>query len=262
MSKSTDIQHSSPHSLNRSSFGFTLVELLLSLGILSSITVFAIVSLGNQVESRNKMIEVSRTAQELDKAMSHLYNDIRHGYLLPKKGQVLLNSALKPYFVGKEQTLSLMTHGYHSYVANTPESNIVAVKYYLKKDDSLGSSKNMLIRAIDNVLKESISRDGIGQDFVLLHDVKDFKITYWSGVDFVPEWDASSGDTQGKLPKMAKIKLAIEAPLTDAEKQRIELNPLAQSEPRLVTLESIVYLMNTAQVGDVKTPAKEYKWQL
>lgn len=244
--------------------GFTLIELLLSLGILASISIFAITTLSGQVDMRNRLETLNSSQHALNVAMDKIFNDMRHAYVLSKQDAVIGNMsgrAVKPALVFRSAVTGVYfsTQNYRSFIANSPQSNLAFVRYF-ERQDPKDSSKKQFVRMLDTDMKESIERDGVGQEQLLLTDLSEFKITFWNGADFTSEWDTSSGESNGKLPKMAKIKIGMNMPVSDAEKQRQELNPNAARETQTISLESIVYLLYSVGQTDVKEPSKEYKW--
>ena len=241
--------------------GFTLLEILLSMGILASMSVFAITAISNQLEIRNRLSGVNESQHALNSAMAHLFDDVRHAYVLNKADSVAANVSsrpVKPVFVGKADTAYFSAQNFNSLAANSPESNLAMVRYYVR-EDSKDTSKKLLIRVVDTVFKESIERAGTGGEQILIRDLTDFKLTYWNGQDWTPEWDTNSNDTSGKLPKMVKMKIVVNAPLSDDQKQKRELDPNASKEIPTISLESIAYLLYSAGQTDVKEPSKEYK---
>ena len=84
---------------------------------------------------------------------------------------------------------------------------------------------------------------------------------FWNGVDFTPEWDTDSSDAGGKLTKMVKVRIGAAMPFSDEEKQKQEVDPTRSKEPKILTLETIVYLLYSNGQADVKDPSKEYRWQ-
>jgi prepilin-type N-terminal cleavage/methylation domain-containing protein len=245
------------------SAGFSLLEVLLAVGILSSISVFAITALSNQLEIRNTLSRVNEQQHAIHSAMSRVFDDVRHAYVLSKQDLILSGLQGKPVhprLFGKGETFWFSTHALRSMIANTPESNIGYVRYSLR-DDPKESGKKQLMRAVDQTFKESIERNGVGVDQVLIGDVREFKLGFWNGQDFTPEWDTNSSETGGKLPKMVKVKIAAAMPFSDEEKQKQEVDPNRSKEPQILTLETIVYLLYSSGQADVKDPAKEYRWQ-
>ena len=260
--------HKPKHALQKPSSrsaeaGFTLLEIMLSMGILASMSVFAITAISNQLEIRNKLAGTNESQHGLNSAMSHVFEDVRHAYVLSKADSVAANVSsrpVKPGFVGKNETLYFSAQNFNSLAANSPESNLAMVRYYIR-EDAKDPSKKMLVRVVDTTFKESIERAGVGDEQVLLRDLKDFKVTYWNGQDWAQEWDTNSGDTSGKMPKMVKIKITVNSPLTEDQKQKRELDPNATKEVPTISLESIAYLLYSAGQKDVKEPSKEFKWQ-
>ncbi len=243
--------------------GFTLIEVLLSLGILSSISIFAITTLASQLDMRNKLASINDSQHALNVAMEKVFDDVRHAYVLSKQDLVfsgMSGRATKPSFVARSGNFYFSMQNFRSFVGNSPQSNIAFVRY-VEKPDAKNSGHKQLLRIVDTDMKESIERDGVGQEQVLVTDLAEFKTSYWNGVDFTQEWDTNSSDTEGKLPKMVKIKISAFNPLTDAEKQMKELNPTSLREASTISLESISYLLYSAGQANLKEPSKEYRWQ-
>lgn len=245
--------------------GFTIIELLLALSILTSISVFAITMISNQIETRNRLSRVNDTHHALDVAMQKVFDDFRHVYIVRKEDAGSANlegRPVKPAFVwrpvGDEGAFYFSTQNYHSVLSNTPQSNLAMVAYFKKKEKD--GQRLQLIRRVDLDFKEGVERPGVGKDDVLVTDLKDFKVIFWDGADFGREdWDTTNGDTTNKLPKMAKISISIYMPPTEEDKLKPDY--YSNRDRPFLALETIVYLMNSAGQPDLKDPAKEYKWR-
>lgn len=244
--------------------GFTLLEVLLATGILASISVFAITSISNQMTIRNKLAGINESQHALNAGMTRVFDDVRHAYVLSKSDSVAANVSarpVRPVLYGKGGNLYFSAQNFNSLIAASPQSNIAMVRYY-EREDPKDSARKQLVRVVDTDLRESIERAGVGTEQIVVHDLKQWSVLFWNGQDWTPEWDTNSADSSGKLPKMAKISIVANMPLSDEEKQRRELDPAAaQSERPSLKLEAIAYLMFSAGQPDVKEPSKEYKWQ-
>lgn len=243
--------------------GFTLLEVILAVGILASISVFAITALSNQLEIRNSLARVNEQQHAIHTAMSRLFEDVRHAYVPSKQDLILSGLSGKPVhprLVGREEGFWFSTHALRSLIAGTAQSNIGYVRYYLR-DDPKTSGKKQLMRVVDRAMKETIERNGIGTEQILVPDVKEFKVSFWNGQDFTSEWDTDSSDASGKLPKMVRIRLAANMPFTEQQLQQQSIDPNASKEPQVLTLETIVYLLYSSGQSDVRDPVKEYRWR-
>lgn len=252
----------------RQQAGFTIIELLLALSILTSISVFAITMIASQIESRNSLARINEAQHAIDTAMAKIFDDFRHVYIVQKADLPNANLELrsvKPALVwrpsGEEGSFYFSTQNYRSVLANTPQSNLAMVGYFKRKEKD--GDRMQLIRRVDTDFKDSIDKPDVGHEDILVTDLKEFKVTFWDGADFDREdWDTNSGDSANKLPKMVKLSLTINMPLTESEEQRRELEgALANRERPTLKLETIVYLLNSAGQADLKEPAKEYKWR-
>jgi prepilin-type N-terminal cleavage/methylation domain-containing protein len=243
--------------------GFTLLEILLSVGILASISVFAITSLSNQIEIRNELGIVNEQQHAIHAGMARIYEDTANAFLLSRTDKIKSGNAdkvLGKKFFSKSETTYFTIQNYFSMSAGEPSSNFAQVKYFEKQDEK-DPSKKQLIRAFDTNFKENIEQSSVGTPQVLISELKEFKLTFWNGLDFVPEWDSDSSENNGRLPKMVKIKLSAYIGETETKKQLKELLPgSADAEKKFIQLESIAYIDSTTGVPDVKDPKKEFSW--
>lgn len=240
--------------------GFTLFEILISVGILASISLFAINSISTQLENRTRLTQLNENQHGAHVAMGRIAQDLTHAFIINRKDVAEAGEAaraVKPFLThtSQEGGLKFMTQGFDSLLANSGESNIAVVKYMLRQDPK-DSSKQQLVRVVDTQLKESIDRSGVGVEQVLLSDTKEFRVTYWNGIDFIEGWDTTSGDKANRLPKMARIFLEVFVPLKEGEAP-----PSDKSARKTLALETIVYLLFAYGQNDVQTPLKEYKWK-
>jgi prepilin-type N-terminal cleavage/methylation domain-containing protein len=262
------IKKQAPLSRSESESGFTLIEILFAMGILASISVFAIQMISNQMEIRNDISILGDTQHGVHAAMSHLFDDIRHAYIIPKNLAGDANAggrSYTPFFtrkvLGSENFLAFTTQNYRSFVRDSHQSNIAVVRYFIRKDPK-DPTKDQLVRRVDTDMAERIDLDGVGIDSVLLKELKEFKVHLWDGEGFQREdWDSTTGTERGTLPKMAKLFISVYLPLSEAAAQKQALEPGRDRERKSISLESIVYLRYTLDQKDPKTPVKDYSWK-
>lgn len=243
--------------------GFTLIEIVLALGILAFISLFAINTLRDQIDTRTRLEVVYGAQHGVHIAMSRLVDDLRHAYITSKADAAtrLGSLTLKPALLARSsaRVWAFTTQSNRSFVGNSAEGNIAVVGYTLRQNPE-DSSLTQLVRRLDTSMNDSLERGGVEQ--VLVPDVKNFKLVFWDGNDFQTEdWDTSSSATQGKLPKMIKVILEVYVKETEEEKQRKEIDPSFPKEKKSILLETIVYLMYTQGESEIKAPLKDFKWQ-
>ena len=249
-----------PHAAAR---GFSLIELLLAIGILGAISVFAITMLSTQVTNRNELTLVNESQHILHAAMTRIYDDIRHIYLPVKKDAIFANVSrrrVKPGLFQRTDSLIFSFQAYQSLLRDSGESNIAMVKYSNQKSPD-SSNITQLVRSIDTDMEESLEGDRVGSRLVLVPDLKSFKVTWWDGSDFRDDWNTEQSDTSGVLPKMAKIELSIYRAPSPAERTALEAGELDKDQRKTLSLETIVYLMYSKPFDQIKPKATEYAWR-
>jgi type II secretion system protein J len=250
------------HIKNQRTSGFTLIEVLLGIGILATISMFAIQALSIQIEHRNKLEQRNAAYHAIHVAMSKLYDDFRNLYAAPDSGRP---GVLKQALVWKPggKTMYFTTHNYRSFMLNSPQSNLAQVRYSIK-DDPKDPNKKQLWRVVDTNLQNSIEYEDTGMPQLLIDDLAKMEVLFWDGQDFsnLGEWDTTASAYSNKLPKMAKIRLEAYTPISEPEKQLKNLAPQGpDSERQKMTLETIVFLLRSADQGQLKDPSGEYKWR-
>ena len=245
-------------SSRKNEFGFTLLEIILALGILATIGVITINILSDQISTRQKLGQLNDDQHSLDAALNRMARDIQGAYLPNPKLIAYLNIGNRsnpPKFVQGRDSIILFTFAYHSYLNGSNESNQAFVKYSMSANPK-DASKMQLIRVTDTDFVDSIDKDDTGLSQTLLEDVESFKLQFWDGNKFRDDWDSTSGDTQNKLPKMVKIHLSS---YSGAENQ--VATAADKKNRKFYTLDTVVFLNNSIGQKEVTTPTwSEYKW--
>jgi prepilin-type N-terminal cleavage/methylation domain-containing protein len=243
--------------------GFTLIEIIISVGIIASLSIYAVSAMSNQIETRNRLQQSNEATHSAHSAMMRLTEDLRHAYMIGR-----------PMFVMTEAPrLLFMSQSHQSLIANRPEANIAYVQYLVCPDSSApakvcksqsdsNSPKKQLVRVTDPSVKKTSDDamlDGVAQ--VLVNDLKEFKVTAWNGQEFIKDWNTERSDFGRKLPKMVKVDLSVFMPEDMARKQFRDENSSADlTERPAMSLSTTVYLLYTNGQPDLKEPKKDLGW--
>jgi prepilin-type N-terminal cleavage/methylation domain-containing protein len=269
----------SSDSFSSSQSGFTLIEIIISIGIIASLSLYAVSAMSNQIETRNRLQQANEVFHAAHSAMMRLTDDIRHAYLAIGNDEAAARSSSdligRPMFVlNPSPRLLFMSQAYQSLIANKPESNIAYVQYLVCPDNAApsgvcrnspesSSSAKQLVRIVDPSIKK-ISDDAVidGVSQVLINDLKEFKVTAWNGQDFLVDWNTERSDFGRRLPKMVKVELTVFSPEDPLRKQLREESGGGSDVPERKTfkLSTIVYLMYTAGQSDLKEPKSDIGW--
>jgi prepilin-type N-terminal cleavage/methylation domain-containing protein len=267
------------HSGRNSQSGFTLIEIVISVGIIASLSIYAVSAMSNQIETRNRLQASNESTHSAHSAMMRLTEDLRHAYMAFGNDEQAAKSNSdiigRPMFVlTQAPRLFFMSQAHQSLIANRPESNLAYVQYLVCPDNSASSKicksqgessspKRQLVRIADPTIKK-VSDDAVieGVSQVLVSDLKDFKLSAWNGQEFLKDWNTERSDFGRKLPKMVKIELSVFMPEDAARKQFREESGSSADLPerQAITLSTIVYLMYSAGQSDLKEPKNELSW--
>ena len=224
--------------------GFTILEMIIVLAILGSLMLLCLQVLTRQTAHRDVIVRRDTLIREAHRALKLLSHDLEHGFVYPKDKEFFYQAdqqTRKPVFFNGSNELIFFTTGYRSLEKDTPESNIAAVRYVLKRE----SSDSVVLRTIDPVMKEPISNADVGQTEAILHHVNRFEIELWDGGQYVKQWDSDGSDFQGLIPKMVKVTI----------ETQFEKDPPFK-------LSTIVYLKQTKGLQEARPIVQEgYIWQ-
>ncbi|KAB8031996.1 PulJ/GspJ family protein [Fluviispira multicolorata] len=247
----------------KSQHGFSLLEIILALSILATLSVLTINILTTQLNTREKVTDYNSQKHAMNMAMKKIYEDLQSAYISDQNYTAALNLGARqiiPQLYYRNKNLVFSTSNYKSYIANSTQSNLAFVRYFVRTDPG-NSTRNQLMRVVDTNMSDSIERDEVGLTEVLNPDIKEFKVQFWNGSDYREEWDSTANDTQNKLPKLVKIHLEAYFPESALEKQLRDTNSSSQQNRKTLALDTIVYIMSTNGVSNVINPSGNYKWQ-
>ena len=246
--------------LTSSQSGFTLLEVILALGLLGILMFFCMNTIIRQIDNRDRIATKEQTLQVANTVMKRIFNDLKHAFVLKKDQNMdyfIEGQGQKPFFSYLDSDLAFFTTNFRSVVKNTPESNIANVRYFTEKDSVSGKLK--LMRTEDIVLKNSIKDRTTGKTQEMLPDISKFEVSLWDGGQFIKQWDSNEASFDGMMPKMAKIILEF---FPDDLRERKDAKEEKKAEPEPFKLSSIVYLMSAAGQKEPRPVVQDgYIWQ-
>ena len=192
--------------------GFTIIEIMISISILLSLTVAVVVMMRSSIDVRQGLSIQSRSVRQLNYAMEMLSRDVEHAFVLSSTDQIRMpvERNFKTIFrvdpAGDSDKLSLTTMANQPVVANLMEGDQGYVVYELKDAEGRPGEKD-LHRGTASIATANFREDPVSN--MILQNVKSFKVIAWRGDDWLRDrWDSSRGDTRNKLPKMVRIEIA------------------------------------------------------
>ncbi len=224
--------------MRRRQAGFTLIEVMVSIGILSSITVLLwATSQGTfrtkkSVESKMARYRVARLA------MDRILRDVQMAFL-SDNNVVGTEQTPRSYFDGVKRPdideLRFSYFGHQRLYAESKEGDTAAVAYFGQRDKTDGSKLNLWRKETRRLQADRIDNANIpGESEVIADDVLRLELGYYEPVrkEWLETWRTTQADGMpNKLPSRVRVKLVI-------RDERGEELPL-QSEVRIAMFQKL-----------------------
>lgn len=224
--------------MKRRQAGFTLIEVMVSIGILSSITVLLwATSQGTfrtkkAVESKMARYRVARLA------MDRMLRDVQMAYL-SDNNVVGTEQTPRTYFDGVNRPdideLRFSYFGHQRLYAESKEGDTAAVAYFGLRDKSDGGKFNLWRKETRRLQADRIDNANIpGEAEIIADDVVRLELSYYEPVrkEWLDTWRTTQSDGMpNKLPSRVRVKLVI-------HDERGEELPL-QSEVRIAMFQKL-----------------------
>lgn len=201
------------HGRARGDAGFTLIEVLLAVGITSMVMLTVGVTFRVTLEARDLVDELSESTAAGPRILSLLERDLRGLWTYNVKYNKVLVGRSRDVGSFEADRLDLLTTtdsiGYVLDDRNVPhQTSLCEVGYWLKQNQRYRDLIE-LWRREDPMVDSDLVTDG---RFQLVHDrLKSFKITYFRDLGYATEelheWDSSVEDA---LPRRIKVEFTLE----------------------------------------------------
>lgn len=234
----------------KSQKAFTLIEVILAISILATLTVLVATTLGNALKARTKIQAEVQDVSGLRDAVKIMRADLYQAYNHYDFEKEIIDTAKKPTpgqpirppdpnappqrenkredpktdFVGDSEKVNFVTLNNGRFLANDLQADFVEVGYALKpcKNLTKDTSSQCLFRRVQKVLDADVTQGGT--ESVLLENVKEFKLRYTgdSKKDWEKEWKTVGGQddsVRGIFPDAVEITLAIERELNNKKRE-------------------------------------------
>lgn len=189
---------------------FTLIEVIMSVGILVVLSIAASNLMRNSFDIRFSLSESAGATQRANTALIRLSDDLQHLFFISEDDteRMTNNRVGKTFFkVDKFQSdrLYFTTMSYRPLLKNAKESEVVFVKYEVKEDPTNPGVSN-LYRGHSAIIPDDVD-DEIPMQ-ILAKNIKAVTVQLWDGERWLDDrWDSTQGDKVNKLPHMIQISL-------------------------------------------------------
>lgn len=248
------------HVTREKSAGFTLIEVVITVAILMSLTIAIASMLKSGFEVKAGLSEKAAMLHRLSVSMDKIAKDVQFTYYVSLKDADRngIDRKMKTVFKidkgSPGDKLSLTTKTHQAIRSGAAESEFTYVVYDLKDSKDQPGRKD-LYRAETPAIPLDLKDEPPMR--LLAKNIKALTLEYWRGDDWAKSdyWDTGRGESRNALPKL--VRITIEAYLHDAKEgdQRDEATDGATDK-----LTTVVYVEESGPYAELKQQAKSVKW--
>jgi prepilin-type N-terminal cleavage/methylation domain-containing protein len=236
---------------------FTLLEVIITVGILSTMTIAAVSLLKSSLEMRKALSEKGVFAHRINTVMRILAKDIEHGWLLSTmvdqaQGRVRGTEPRSIFQFGStlDGLLQLTAASHTPLLVDAKESDISFVSYELKESTRY-PGRTALFRGAAPRVPDNF-RDQLKMD-LLADSIKEVKIQAWTGDGFVSEWSSQKSDTRDKLPQMIQLTVIAWNEIPEEGQEDVALQG---GDSFLTSFTTSVFLPYSSRLKELKSRSK------
>jgi general secretion pathway protein J len=173
-------------SRGRGKRGFTLVEVMVSVAILSMVSAMVYSTISVTLSSQDTAQKIHEMYHAGYVAMSKMTRDLTNAFL--SKHVSILERDRETVFLGRDDEVTFTYLGHFRWFAEDPESDQGVVSYYVKN--------KQLIRREKTIIDDRPEKGGV--EDILAYGVKELEFQYWDPEqeDWVDDWKAEMEDTE------------------------------------------------------------------
>ena len=205
----------------KSQSGFTLVEVLISMGILVSLVIAVAQMMQSSFDVRENLSLEYRTSHGFRIGMRKVIHDLQHAYIIATDDVRHVESAKKQtiFLLEKgslDDTLRMTFRAHSPIRKNEPESDVSYVVYQVKEVEG----KRHLFRGVSGRIPDVFG--DLEEMEILVKDIISFRIEPHNGDGWHRDrWDSQNRDTRNKLPQMVRVILEAYDFEENVEKERL-----------------------------------------
>ena len=191
--------------------GFTLIEVLVAIGIIALIALLIYSAFSGMSRSRTNMINVSDRYQAGRAAMQRMARELSSAYMSGHKNFLRLQNQPQTGMVGKQgrpDRIDFTAFAHLRLEENRHESDQTEIGYSCVRNRDTGSTD--LVRRATRLIDPDMTRGGIVETMV--EGVDDFELRYLDPItnEWQTGWDSTQAAAQfGRLPAQVWLTLVL-----------------------------------------------------
>ncbi|MEZ4741104.1 MAG: type II secretion system protein [Bdellovibrionota bacterium] len=240
-----------------SSRGFTLLEVVITIGILLTMMIAITTMLRGSFDIRFALSQEGQVTHRLNTAMEKISSDLAHAYILSSK-DVNRNPSDRYFktifkidksFSGDKLAFTTMNH--QPLRANAKESDSSYVVYEIQDSKKIPGRKNLYRGAFVRIPADFKDDPPMN---LLAKNIKTIVFEAWQGDGWSKDkWNSESRETRDKIPHM--VRVSIEAWSEDLE----EGETPGPAHEATLKYQTIIYLTSASKFDELKQKSKNLK---
>lgn len=248
------------HQKARGQAGFSLIEVVITIGILMSLTLAVASMLRAGFDVKAGLSQQSKVTHRLSVVMQRVVDDIQHAYFVSTKNVYKngIERKMKTVFKvdkngSKGDKLTLTTKTHRAIVSGRYESDLTLVTYELQDAKEVPGRSDLYRGSFPYIPADLREEPPLK---LLARNIKNITIEPWTGERWSKDyWDTGRGDTRNILPRMVRVTVEAWAEEREPDDGRDETY-----DQHTETLSTVVYLYEAMEYAELKTPDKSIKW--
>lgn len=225
--------------------GFTMIELMITMAILATLTMMTAQSISQAIKAKVKLQDQIDDVSRMRDAVRLIERDINLAYHyrdIEKELELAIKKKMRPpgsaipeqpeeqqlarpevtrhdpqtHFVGNGEGLNFVTMNNARTVRDTKQADFIEVGYFVRDCKSLNEEKGTskcLLRRSSPYVDLDVTKGG--SEVILLENVSEFKLRYIGKgkQDWVSDWRSDmqgDGVTKGRFPQAVEVSLTVE----------------------------------------------------
>ena len=215
--------------------GFTIMEILLAVAILSTMVVLVLGAMSSSFRMRNRTVDMFDTQRSARQALERMTRELNMAFHVHEASERVAQTREIRYrtaFEGRRDEITFATMGHIQRYADEISSGQAEISYRLERQRGRdGQVRQNLVRREQSPIDDRPDRGGTLS--TVLRDVRSIRFEYWDpdrqigGEAWINQWDASR--EEGRLPDRVRVTIELEHPYL----QRQTLRYSAQADIRL-----------------------------
>jgi prepilin-type N-terminal cleavage/methylation domain-containing protein len=245
----------------RKDFGFSLLEVMVTISILLGLVVAVAAMLRSSVDVKVALAKDARITNRLGLAISRITWDIEHAFIVglndtPRGGsQRRFKTIFKVEKSSDRDKLSMTITGNLRGEPGAPAEDTSYVVYELR-DSKLSPGRRDLYRGAMSANRDDLKDDPPMR--ILAKNIKTFRVIPWRGDDWSSDaWDSSRGEWRDRLPAM--VRLEIETWNEDDDLPSSDDQDRAE-DSNIVAVKTIVSLQQARGMKELKQGSNSVRW--